>query len=82
MKKSILVALSLSILCIGCTNVVEVPKEVYVPVKCKIEKTNPPINKAKDENDFEGIRLNNEAILIYTEIIEEDINFCVEGILK
>lgn len=82
MKKSYIVALIIANLCIGCSSVVEVPKEVYIPIKCKIEKTIPPTNKAIDENDFEGIKANNEAILIYTEVIEEDIEFCREGAKK
>lgn len=82
MKKSYIIALIIASLSVSCSSVIEVPKEVYIPVKCKIEKTIPPTNKAIDENDFEGIKANNEAILVYTEIIEEDIEFCREGALK
>lgn len=79
MIKSYIITLIIAICSISCSNVIEVPKEVYIPVKCKIDKTHSPINKAQDENDYEGIRLNNDAILIYTEIIEKDIEFCREG---
>lgn len=77
MKKSHIVALMIAILSIGCSNTVTVPQEVYIPVKCKINKTTSPTNRAIDENDYDGIRLNNESILIYTEILEHDIDFCI-----
>lgn len=82
MIKSYIIVLIIAIYSIGCSSIVEVPKEVYIPIKCKIDKTPSPTNKAQDENDYEGIKLNNEAILIYTEIIEKDIKFCREGVKK
>lgn len=82
MKKSYIVAIIIASLNIGCSSVVKVPKEVYIPVKCKIDKTIPPTNKAINEKDYKGIKANNDAILVYTEIIEEDINFCIGGETK
>lgn len=82
MKKSYIIALIIANLCIGCSSVVEIPKEVYMPVLCKVEKTIPPTNKAIDENDYEGIKANNDAILVYIEVIEEDIEFCRKGEIK
>lgn len=79
MKKSYIVVLIIASLNIGCSGVIGSYKEVYMPVKCKIDKTIPPTNKAINEKDYKGIKDNNDAILIYTEVIEEDINFCING---
>lgn len=79
MIKSYIISLIIAICSISCSSVIEVPKEVDIPVKCKIDKTPSPINKAQDENDYAGIKLNNDNILIYTEVLEKDIKFCREG---
>lgn len=66
--------LAVSILA-GCTSTIEVPKEVKVPVKCQVTKTTPPI-------DTGDVELNNKHILIYTEILKRDLDFCTDGIIK
>lgn len=76
MIKSFLVAISVCF--IGCSTI-DIPNSKYIPVKCKIDKSVSPINQAKDELDYNGILQNQLEILSYTEEIENDLNFCIEG---
>lgn len=68
-----ILAVLIAFLFIGCTEVIEVPKEVYVPVKCKVKQPAPP-------TDTGDIVLNNSHILIYTEVLKSDLDFCVDGV--
>lgn len=57
----------------GCSSeTIKVPEKVYVPVKCKVDKTTPPYDTGDPV-------LNNTHILIYTQIIKGDLDFCVDG---
>lgn len=63
----------IALMFIGCgEKVIEVPKEVYVPVKCKVERPTPPYDTGDPV-------LNNTNILIYTEVLKTDLDFCVDG---
>lgn len=76
-------ALILVILFTGCSTAeIKVPEKQYIPVKCQINKPNKPSNYAKDKSDYEGILLNAKSMAIYTELLEKDLNFCVEGVIK
>ena len=60
---------------IGCTpKMVTVPIEVYIPVKCKVEKLErPDLNKKAKTSDKV------KELLIYIEELERDLKFCREG---
>lgn len=48
-------------------------KVVYVPVKCGIIQRTKPV---KTPNIVENIK----NILIYTELLEKDLDFCINGV--
>lgn len=50
-------------------------KDVYIPTKCRVLKpTRPP----KSLNTLDYLK----ALLIYTEQLERDLDFCIEGNLS
>lgn len=74
MNKLFLIAISLMFL--GCSTI-DIPNSKYIPIKCKIDKSIPPTNQAKNELDYNGILQNQLEILSYIEEIENDLNFCI-----
>lgn len=67
-----------SVILIGCSNTIEIPKEVYIPVKCKVTKTTKPtLTNQLDELNFKKIYEDNTSIMIYSEIISNDLNYCL-----
>lgn len=76
MIKLILVALSLVF--IGCSTI-DIPKSKYIPIRCKIDLAKKPHNQSSGSDDYNGILQNQLEILSYTEEIENDLAFCVEG---
>lgn len=69
-KKSFLVFL-VALMMAGCARLEYAP--VYIPTKCKIKKREKP-QQTKD------ITKDIKEILIYTEQIEKDLNFCIDGV--
>ena len=59
-----------SIFFIGCSTL-SVPKEVYIPVKCKATIPDRPTHKNYEEDIIN--------ILSYTEKLEKIVEVCVEG---
>ncbi|BCZ19517.1 hypothetical protein NHP190012_11590 [Helicobacter sp. NHP19-012] len=54
----------------GCMRVY---KPVYIPVKCNIPKLErPPLSSP-------SLSANVQALMIYTELLEQDLNFCRNG---
>lgn len=64
----IIIALLLVLLC-ACAEPKVVYKEVKIPTKCDIPKRQRP---QKSHNALEYLK----NILIYTELLEKDLNFC------
>ncbi|CRF47923.1 hypothetical protein HHE02_12240 [Helicobacter heilmannii] len=54
----------------GCTRVY---KPVYIPTKCNIPKLERPALNSP------SLSANIRALLIYTEALEQDVRFCIEG---
>ncbi|WP_104758903.1 hypothetical protein [Helicobacter bizzozeronii] len=55
----------------GCSERI-VYKDVYIPTKCKVLK---PVRPHKSLNTLEYLK----ALLIYTEQLEKDLDFCTTG---
>lgn len=72
--KHILIAIT-ALLLLGCSTqtIIEVPKEVKVPVKCQVKKTTPP-------TDTGNVVQNAINISIYAEILHSDLEFCTKEI--
>lgn len=68
MVKQLLIASSIFL--VGCTTTVKVPTKVLVPVKCEIDKVERPNLDGKSISD------KIKELLVYIEILENDIEFC------
>lgn len=69
----ILLLIFIAIIFGGCAPKTEiVVQEVMIPVKCKIELRSRP---KSDVIDSEFLK----SILKYTELLEKDLNFCING---
>lgn len=66
------IATALAFMFIGCATEVQVPEKVYVPTRCQIEMPTPPTNTGDPVT-------NTTNLLIYTELLETNLEFCVNG---
>ena len=70
---------SIAFLFIGCSSNIEVPKTVYIPVKCSITAPERPTSVARSDKDYVGLMQDVQNILVYTETLETKLRFCIEG---
>ncbi|WP_104760556.1 hypothetical protein [Helicobacter cetorum] len=70
MFKTTLLSLTTLLALSGCYRVY---KPVYIPTKCEIEMPKRP------ELTHTEIDKNLEALLVYTETLEKDLQFCIKG---
>ena len=54
---------------VGCTRIVKEP--VYIPTKCNVKPPNRPYPTTNTMKNLKNI-------LIYTENLERDLNFCID----
>lgn len=66
----------------GCSSTVEIPETVYVPTKCSITAPERPASVATGDTDYAGMIQDVQNILIYTETLENKLNFCIEGAIN
>lgn len=76
MLKFAILSLPVIIMLTGCSLEPRIEyKEKLVPVKCKIQKTQVPAYTGDLNIDIPNI-------LVYTEVLEKDIEFCTTGKVK
>lgn len=70
---------SIVFLLVGCSSNIEVPKTVYIPVKCSITAPDRPTAVARSDKDYVGLMQDVQNILVYTETLETKLKFCIKG---
>lgn len=66
-----------SFFCLVClSGCVRLYKPVYIPTKCNIPKLERPVLSSP------LLSANIQALLIYTELLEKDVNFCRGGQMR
>ncbi|AFI05670.1 hypothetical protein [Helicobacter cetorum] len=70
MFKTTFLALAILFILSGCYRVY---KPIYIPTKCEIEMPTRPTLSSTEISE------NMKALLIYTETLEKDLQFCIKG---